>query len=195
MAYRYNNNRGYNKKNYNNNNRNNYNRRNDDRPQNDRKPAQSISFDGRKYKKPDIPIWDMNGNYYMISGNFSDNFILDSFADYKRINSLLNLEQPTIESALEVYNTLVAWIARFLNFNTEGATYTEDHVKANFGSMLCMRDLFKSVIGNRLNDWAKELDQEAKDADYAMLEKLQKEISKRENEAAQKLQSELDKRL
>ena len=152
MAYNNYNNRGNNgyKKNYNNNNRyngNGYNNgfNNGYRPQNDR-PVNN-GFDARQYKKPDIPITDLNGKTYMISGNFSTAFAANMIKYLEEAKQFENINVNEPEKYAGAFEILKKWCLELINLNIDGIEYTMNDVNAGFNDYFVLIGLINYIAG------------------------------------------------
>lgn len=133
----YRNNNGY-RPNYNGNGYRNNNYNNGFRPQNDNRPVNN-GFDARQWKKPDIPVTDLNGKTYMISGNFSTAFAANMIKYLEEAKQFENININEPEKYAGAFEILKKWCLELINLNTDGIKYTMDDVDAGFNDyfVLC----------------------------------------------------------
>ena len=129
--YRYNKNNGYNR-NYN----NNY------RPQNNR--PENIGFDATVYKKQDIPIKDLNGKIYHISGNFSTAFSADIIKTFEQAQKLTDKEKA-VDNFPEIFSLLKNWCLSLISLNTDGYACTMADVEAGFNDIHVLQGLVNYI--------------------------------------------------
>lgn len=115
----------------------------------------SIGFDARGSKRPDIKIADMNGKIYTISGNFPSLLGAELTKDMEIIEKLRNLSSDDIASYPEIVDTLKNWTLKFINLNTYGDEYTMKDVNVGFGDLRVLIGLFE-FIGAEVNKYNEE---------------------------------------
>lgn len=141
MGYNYNrnnNNYRYNNKNngYNRNYNNNY------RPQNNR--HENIGFDATVYKKQDIPIKDLNGKIYHISGNFSTAFSADIIKTFEQAQKLTDKEKA-VDNFPEIFALLKNWCLSLISLNTDGYECTMADVESGFNDIHVLQGLVNYI--------------------------------------------------
>lgn len=103
----------------------------------------------RRFKKKDIKIVDMNGKVYIIDGNFSHEFALQTAAYKERFEEAeaqVKKNNADVNAAMHLMNLYKECCLMLINHNVNGTEYTMQDVNSGFNDINALVYLMKGVF-------------------------------------------------
>lgn len=117
-----------------------------------KKPAEDMyEIKLKKYRKKPIYLEDMNGKPYVISGNFTVDFMVEMAkyidevkkleSDMKTVNSI----SEKAELVSKLFDIYKEWCLKLINYNVDGIEYTMQDVNMGFNDMEAIKYLMGHI--------------------------------------------------
>lgn len=107
-----------------------------------------IELNVKRFKKKDIKIVDLNGNTYIINGNFSHEFAIEVGRFQDAANKIVENKKknPSIDDVSSLHNLYKECCLLLLNYNIDGKQYTMDDVNRGFNDLNALAYIMNNIF-------------------------------------------------